>query len=77
MKPGAILAAFTFTPGEGGLLKYESFRRRSRARQGLHVFTLDELGGDLTASGFADFQPHVAGSVVVFSARRRSHERVD
>ena len=71
MKPGATLAAFTFTPGAGGLLKYESFRRRARARQGLHVFTLDELGGDLAAAGFEHFQPQVAGSVVVFGARRR------
>ena len=30
MKPGAILASFTFTPGDGGLLKYPAFRRRSR-----------------------------------------------
>jgi SAM-dependent methyltransferase len=71
MKPGAVLAAFTFTPGDGGLLKYESFRRRSRARHGLHVFTLDELRGDLARSGFEDFRPEVAGSVVTFGARKR------
>jgi len=77
MKPGAALAAFTFTPGAGGLLKYESFRRRARTRQGLHVFTLDELGGDLAAAGFEDFRPQVAGSVVVFGARGRWRDHAD
>jgi SAM-dependent methyltransferase len=71
MKPGAALAGFTFTPGEGGLLKYESFRRRSRDRHGLHVFALDDLSRDLKSSGFDDFQPKVAGSVVTFSVRKR------
>ena len=77
MKPGAVLATFTFTAGQGGLLKYEGFRRRSRDRHGLHVFTLDGLSRDLTTSGFTDFQPQVAGSVVTFSARRCSRDRVE
>lgn len=77
MKPGALLATFTFTAGEGGLLKYERFRRRSRDRHGLHVFALEDLKRDLTSSGFEDFQPQVAGSILVFSARRRSSERAD
>ena len=71
MKPGAALAAFTFTAGAGGLLKYEGFRRRSRDRHGLHVFALDDLRRDLTSSGFDDFQPKVVGSVLTFSARKR------
>jgi ubiquinone/menaquinone biosynthesis C-methylase UbiE/uncharacterized protein YbaR (Trm112 family) len=71
MKPGAALAAFTFTAGEGGLLKYQAFRRWSRDRHGLHVFTLDDLSRDLTSSGFDDFRPKVAGSVLTFSARKR------
>ena len=71
MKPGAALAAFTFTAGAGGLLKYEGFRRRSRDRHGLHVFALDDLSRDLTSSGFDDFQPKVVGSVLTFSARKR------
>ena len=75
MKPGAALATFTFVAGRGGLLRYESFRRRSRDRLGLHVFTLDDLSRDLTSSGFTDFQPKVAGSVVTFSARRAPRDR--
>ena len=77
MKPGAVLATFTFTAGEGGLLKYESFRRWNRDRNGLHVFTLDDLSRDLTSSGFEDFQPEVAGSVLTFSARKRPRDCVE
>ena len=71
MKPAATLASFTFTHGDGGLLRYEGFRRWSRDRHGLHVFERDELGRALTESGFEDFRPEVAGSVVTFSARKR------
>ena len=71
------VATFTFTAGEGGLLKYESFRRWSRDRHGLHVFALDDLSRDLTSSGFEDFQPKVAGSVLTFSARKRPRDRAE
>ena len=77
MKPEAALASFTFTDGDGGLLKYEGFRRWSRRRHGLHVFELDELSRALTASGFENFQPRVAGSVVTFSARKRAFGRAE
>jgi len=75
MKPGAVLATFTFTAGEGGLLKYEKFRRWSWARHGLHVFALEDSRRDLTSSGFEDFQPEVAWSVLTFSARKRLPDR--
>ena len=74
-KPGAPLASFTFTPGTGGLLRFERFRRWSSARHGLHVFALDDLRRDLTSAGFEDFRPEVAGSVLLFSARRRAPDR--
>ncbi|MGA2494885.1 MAG: methyltransferase domain-containing protein [Roseiarcus sp.] len=77
MKLGAVLATFTFTAGEGGLLKYESFRRWSRDRHGLHVFALDDLSRDLTSSGFEDFQPEVVGSVLTFSARKRPSDQAE
>ena len=76
MKAGAIFASFTFTPGDGGLLKYDSFRRWSRERHGLHVFALEELRRDLTSTDFEDIRPEIAGSVVTFSARKRASQRL-
>jgi SAM-dependent methyltransferase len=75
MKPEAVLASFTFTVGDGGLLKYEGFRRWSRDRHGLHVFELDELNRPLRSAGFEDFRPEVA--VVTFSARKRVRDRAE
>jgi hypothetical protein len=77
MKPGAVLATVSFTAGDDGLLKYERFRRWSRDRHGLHVFALDELSRDLTSSGFEEFQPEVAGSILTFSARKRPSDRAE
>ena len=70
MKPGAILAVFTFTAGRGGILKYRRVREWFRRNQGLHVFELAEMEGYLTAAGFKDFQPEVSGSILTFSARK-------
>jgi len=70
MKPGAILSVFTFAAGPGGILKYRRVREWSRREHGLHVFDLSEMEQYLTASGFADFQPEVSGSILTFSARR-------
>jgi len=69
MKPGATLAVFTFTSGRGGILKYRRVREWNRREHGLHVFELAEVKQYLTVSGFEDFQPKVAGSVLTFSAR--------
>jgi ubiquinone/menaquinone biosynthesis C-methylase UbiE/uncharacterized protein YbaR (Trm112 family) len=71
MKPGAILAVFTFTAGRGGILKFRRVRERYRKDQGLHVFELPEMEQYLTASGFKDFQPEVAGSILTFSALKQ------
>jgi ubiquinone/menaquinone biosynthesis C-methylase UbiE len=71
MKPGATLAVFTLTAGRGGILKYRRLREWSRREQGLHVFELSEMKQDPTVSGFEDFQPEVADSVLTFSARKQ------
>jgi ubiquinone/menaquinone biosynthesis C-methylase UbiE len=70
MKPGAILAVFTFTAGRGGILKFRRVREWFRRDQGLHVFDLPEMEQFLTVSGFKDFQPEVSGSILTFSARK-------
>ena len=72
MKPGAILAVFTFTAGRGGILKFRRVREWSRRDHGLHVFDLSEMEQYLTASGFKDFQPEVSGSILTFSARKQA-----
>ena len=71
MKPGAVLAVFTFTAGDGGVLRFRSGREWSR-RHGMHVFELPELERYLAAAGFDGFQPKVIGSILTFSARRRN-----
>ncbi len=72
MKPGAILSVFTFTAGDGGILKYRRVREWSRKNHGLHVFELGELKRYLEDSGFEGFRPEVTGSVLQFSALRRA-----
>jgi ubiquinone/menaquinone biosynthesis C-methylase UbiE len=71
MKPGAILAVFTFTAGRGGVLKYRRVREWMHRDHGLHVFDLSEMEQYLTASGFKDFQPEVSGSILTFSAHKQ------
>jgi len=68
VKPGAVLAVLTFTPGHGGILKHRRVREWNRD---LHVFDLSEMNHYLTVSGFEDFHPEVAGSILIFSARKR------
>jgi ubiquinone/menaquinone biosynthesis C-methylase UbiE len=70
MKPGAVLSSYTFTPGRRGLLRYRGMRERLAVKQGLHVFELPEIERYLTASGFQDFNPEVAGSILTFTARK-------
>jgi ubiquinone/menaquinone biosynthesis C-methylase UbiE/uncharacterized protein YbaR (Trm112 family) len=71
LKPGAILSVFTFTAGNGGILKYRRVRDWSRRRQGLHVFELPEVDGYLAESGFECFEPEVSGSILTFAARKK------
>ena len=75
MKPGAILAVFTFTAGRAGILKFRRVREWFRRNQGLHVFELPEMEQCLSASGFKDFQPEVSGSILTFSARKQAAGR--
>ncbi len=72
MKPGAILAVFTFTAGRGGVLKFRRVRERYLRDHGMHVFELPEMERYLTASGFKNFQPEVSGSILTFSARQQA-----
>ena len=72
MKPEAILSVFTFAAGRGGILKFHRVREWSRRKHGLHVFELSEMEHYLAASGFKDFQPKLAGSVLTFSARKQA-----
>lgn len=72
MKPAAVLSVFTFTAGQGGILKFRRVREWSRRDHGLHVFELPDLEQYLAASGFEDFQPEVSGSTLTFSARRQA-----
>ena len=72
MKPGAILAVFTFTAGRGGILRFRRVREWSRREHGLHVFEILEMDHYLTASGFEEFQPEVSGSTLTFSARKQA-----
>jgi ubiquinone/menaquinone biosynthesis C-methylase UbiE len=71
MKPAAVLAVFTFTAGQGGILKFRRVRDTFRRDQGLHVFELPEMEQYLTATGFKDFRPEVSGSTLIFSARKQ------
>jgi ubiquinone/menaquinone biosynthesis C-methylase UbiE len=72
MKPEAILSVYTFTAARGGILKFRRVREWSRRNHGLHVFELSEMEQYLTASGFADFEPEVSGSILTFSARKQT-----
>lgn len=72
MRPGAILAVFTFTAGTGGILEFRRVREWSRREHGLHVFELPEMEQYLTASGFTEFRPDVSGSTLTFSARKQA-----
>jgi SAM-dependent methyltransferase len=72
MKPAAVLCAFTFTAGQGGVLKFRRVREWMLRNYGMHVFDLRDLKQSLAAAGFVDFQPGVSGSILTFSARRES-----
>src|ERR1035438_7365975 len=72
MKPGAILAVFTFVAGRGGILKFRCVREWSLRNHGLHVFDLSEMEQILTTSGFTGFQPEVSGSILTFRARKQT-----
>jgi len=70
MKPGATLAAMTFTPGGRGILRFRRLRERLRRNQGLYVFGVSEMEGYLHAVGFDNFRPKTFGSILVFCARK-------
>jgi len=69
MKPGAPLAVITFTPGKKGMFKYRWAQERVR-RRGFHLFPLGEIERHLSDTGFAQFEPAVYGSLLLFTARK-------
>jgi ubiquinone/menaquinone biosynthesis C-methylase UbiE len=70
MKAGAPLAVMCFAAGSAGLWKYR-FMREPAEKKGGHIFELPDLERYVTEAGFEDFLPHVYGSILVFSARKR------
>jgi ubiquinone/menaquinone biosynthesis C-methylase UbiE len=72
MKFTTQLAVMTFTAGDKGILRFARIREHIQRDHGAHIFGIPELEGYLTEAGFEDFQPQVYGSVLVFSARRKS-----
>jgi SAM-dependent methyltransferase len=72
MKAGARLAVMTFAVGAKGILKFQRIRDHVEKDHGVHVFELPELDRYLGEAGFEDFRPHAYGSILVFSARKRS-----
>jgi len=71
IRPGALLAATTFTPARVGILRFEAIRQLA-PRLGGRLFELAQLNGYLSEAGFEDFKPQVDGSVLTFSARKRA-----
>jgi hypothetical protein len=74
MKAGAPLAVMCFAAGSRGLFKYRSMRERAE-RGGGHIFELPDLDRYVAEAGFEGFRPHFHGSILVFSARKRSAEQ--
>lgn len=69
MKSGAPLIVITFTPGKKGLFKYRWAQERAQ-RRGFHLFPLDSVERCLAETGFAQFEPAVYGSLLLFTARK-------
>lgn len=74
MKPGAVLAAITFTPGGRGLLRFRRLREQLQRRQGLRAFAISDMQAHLAAAGFDDFHPTTYGSILVFRANKRARK---
>jgi ubiquinone/menaquinone biosynthesis C-methylase UbiE len=72
LKPSAVLAVVTFTPGRAGLLRFGAVRERMMSRGGVRVFELPQIDGYLADAGFHAFAPTVSGSILTFSAMKRS-----
>jgi ubiquinone/menaquinone biosynthesis C-methylase UbiE len=74
MKAGAPLAVMCFAAGNKGLFKFRSLREAAKKREG-HIFELPDLERYVADAGFVGFSPHLYGSILVFSARRKPAER--
>jgi SAM-dependent methyltransferase len=70
LKPGAPLAATTILAGKKGLFRFRAFREHALAVHGIRSFTVPELQRLTVQAGFADFEPHIFGSLIVFRVRK-------
>ena len=70
MKTRAPLAVMCFAVGTKGLFKYRRIRENSE-KGGGHIFELSQLDQYVAEAGFEDFRPHLYGSILVFSARKK------
>jgi ubiquinone/menaquinone biosynthesis C-methylase UbiE len=76
MKAGAPLVVMCFAVGTKGLFKYRFMHDRVEKKRRGHIFELPDLDRYVAEAGFEDFCPLLHGSIVVFSARKRSAERL-
>jgi hypothetical protein len=63
-----------FAVGTRGLFKYRFMRDRVAEKEKKKIFELPDLDRYVAEAGFEDFRPHLHGSIVVFSARKRAAE---
>jgi ubiquinone/menaquinone biosynthesis C-methylase UbiE len=75
MKVGAPLAVMCFALINSGLIQYKSIRDRAE-KGGGHIYSVADLERYVAEAGFGDFSSHAYGSVLVFSARKRSAEHI-
>jgi ubiquinone/menaquinone biosynthesis C-methylase UbiE len=72
MKAGATLAVTTFIAGTAGILRFPGVVEHIRQSHGFHVFELRELQAYISEAGFGGFEPEARGSLLMFSAVKRS-----
>jgi len=72
MKADARLAVMTFAVSAKSILKFQRMRDHVEKEHGVHVFELPELHRCVDEAGFEDFRLDAYGSILVFSARKRS-----
>jgi ubiquinone/menaquinone biosynthesis C-methylase UbiE len=70
LKPGAPLAATTIIAGKAGLFRFRVFREHALAVHGIRSFSVPELQRLTAQAGFADFEPQIFGSLMVFRVRQ-------
>jgi ubiquinone/menaquinone biosynthesis C-methylase UbiE/uncharacterized protein YbaR (Trm112 family) len=73
LKPGAPLVILTFLNRDQPLVRMRRrAERRNNQRVKLHFFEVPELEQALDQAGFAGFEPHIYGGVIIFRTRKRA-----